>query len=182
MIRILLTLLLFFTLVYQVKAAPLPPGEDEPSDCCGGPLRGDAYCAANYPGTQCTPPGGTGWSCASVNPNYCKTPSAADPKFKLPSYDDLDAALGLFNFWRSSPSVIGEIISELLPYIYVVAGLLLFVYLIYGGFQLLTSFGSPKAILEAWLIVFRALVGFIMVFVSFWLIRLVEIIFNMEII
>ena len=82
-----------------------------------------------------------------------------------------------------SPRVegIGRIVSELLPYVYVVAGLLLFVYMIYGGFQLLTSFGSPKAILEAWLIVFRALVGFIMVFVSFWLIRLVEIMFGMEI-
>ncbi len=114
-------------------------------------------------------------------PRYCAAPSGSNPSFRIPNYREIGQSG--FRFFQGNPSTldVGKIVSELLPYVYVLAGLLLFGYLIYGGFHLVTSFGSPKAILEAWLIIFRALVGFVMVFVSFWLIQIVERIFGLDI-
>lgn len=103
-----------------------------------------------------------------------------NPDFRIPNYNEI----GLNNFKFTlgnlvSPRSLGDIVSQLLPYAYVIAGILLFAYLLYGGFHLVTSFGSPKAILEAWLIIFRAIVGFVLVFSSFWLVRAVEALFGL---
>ena len=152
---------------------------DADSTCTAyGPLLRCLGSIAGYTGRCDANPGAYG-----SGAGYCAEPppSPDTPRFYIPDYYAIVGNQFKFSS-LSGLSGIGAVVSALLPYVYVVAGLLLFVYLIYGGFHLLTSFGSPKAILEAWLIVFRALVGFIMIFMSFWLIRLVEIMFAMEII
>lgn len=70
-------------------------------------------------------------------------------------------------------SSIGAIISELLPYLFAGAGLLLLLYLLFGGFQLMTSGGDPKKMQEAKGKLTNALVGFIIVFVAYWLVQIV---------
>lgn len=100
----------------------------------------------------------------------------------IPNYFEVGALGWKFDVSNlAGPTSIGNVISKALPYVFVIAGLLLFAYLLYGGFQLVTSFGSPKGIYEAWLIIFRALVGFALVFASFWLIRLIEGMFGLRI-
>ena len=76
---------------------------------------------------------------------------------------------------------IGDVISALLPSVYILAGLLLFIYLIIGGFGLLTSGGDPKAVESAKGKITNAVVGFIIIFVSYWLVQILEIIFGIEI-
>jgi len=76
---------------------------------------------------------------------------------------------------------IGDILSALLPYIYVLAGLILFVYLIIGGFGLLTSAGDPKAVESAKGKITSAIIGFIIIFISYWLVQILEIVFGIEI-
>jgi hypothetical protein len=74
---------------------------------------------------------------------------------------------------------IGTIISALLPYLFVLAGLMLFVYLILGGFQLMTSGGDPKRAESAKGKITGAVIGFIIIFVSYWLVQILQVIFGL---
>ena len=69
---------------------------------------------------------------------------------------------------------IGEIISAILPYIFVIAGLILFFLLISSGFELLTSAGNPDTQKKSWAKLTNAFVGFIIIFLAYWLAQIVE--------
>lgn len=75
---------------------------------------------------------------------------------------------------------IGDIISLLIKYLFPIAGLLLLLYLLYGGYQFMLSRGDPKAIEQAKGIITTALIGFIIVFVSYWLVQLVAQILGLQ--
>jgi len=78
-------------------------------------------------------------------------------------------------------TTIGDIISDLLPYIFVLAGLGLFVYLIIGGFELLTSGGDPGKVKSAQGKITGAVIGFVIIFISYWLVRILEIVLGISI-
>jgi hypothetical protein len=77
-------------------------------------------------------------------------------------------------------SKIGDILSALLPYIFVIAGLTLFILLIIGGFGLLTSAGSPDKVKAAQGKITSAIVGFVIIFVAYWLMRILEIVLGLN--
>ena len=79
----------------------------------------------------------------------------------------------------SNPTI-GNIIKTIIPYIYTSAGILLLLYLIYGGFSYITSLGDPKGIQTAKGKITNALVGFLIVFFSYFIIQLIAEIFNIE--
>lgn len=85
------------------------------------------------------------------------------------------------NFKFGANSSIGDIISQLLPYIFVIAGLMLFIFLIIGGFGLLTSGGNPDKMKAAQGKITSAIIGFVIIFISYWLMRILEIIFGISI-
>ena len=95
----------------------------------------------------------------------------------LPNYDD--AGLKDFKFKDAS---LGDIVSALLPYILVIAGLILFGILIMGGFGLLTSGGDPEKVKKSQGQITSALVGFLIIFLSYWLMRILETVFNLNLI
>jgi prepilin signal peptidase PulO-like enzyme (type II secretory pathway) len=68
---------------------------------------------------------------------------------------------------------LGDIINALLPYLFTLAGLLLLLYLIYTGFGLMTSAGDPKKIQEAKSKLTNALLGFVIIFVAYWLVQII---------
>lgn len=68
---------------------------------------------------------------------------------------------------------IGDIVSALIPYIFATAGILLLLYLIYGGYQFMFSRGDPKAVQQAKGVMTTALIGFVIVFVAFWLVQII---------
>lgn len=70
-------------------------------------------------------------------------------------------------------STVGGVVSELIKYLFPLAGLLLLLYLLFGGFQLMTSGGDPKAIQAGKSKITNALIGFVIVFVSYWLVQIV---------
>lgn len=74
---------------------------------------------------------------------------------------------------------IADIISILLPYLFILAGLMLFIYLILGGFQLMTSSGDPKKTEAAKGKITSAVIGFIIIFISFWLVQILQTIFGL---
>jgi len=84
--------------------------------------------------------------------------------------------------FKFSDATIGDIISALIPYIFTIAGLVLFIMLIMGGFGLLTSGGNPDKVNAAKGKLTSALIGFVIIFVSYWLMKILEIVFGIEII
>jgi len=76
---------------------------------------------------------------------------------------------------------LGDIISVLIPYAYALAGIILFVLLILGGFSYLTSGGDPKKVEMAQGKITHALMGFLIIFLAYWLAQLLEIIFGIQI-
>lgn len=72
-------------------------------------------------------------------------------------------------------------ISELLPYLFTFAGLILFVMLIWGGFEMLSGASDPKAQDNGKQRIMNAVIGFILLFCSYWLAQIVQAIFGINI-
>jgi hypothetical protein len=75
---------------------------------------------------------------------------------------------------------IGEIIGDILPYIFGAAGIALLIYLITGGFQIMTSRGDPKAMQAAQSKITNAVIGFIIVFLAFIIVQLLGQVLGLE--
>jgi hypothetical protein len=76
---------------------------------------------------------------------------------------------------------INSIISTFLPYILSFAGIILLFMLISGGFTMLTAVGNPEAADKGKQQITAALLGFILLFVSYWIIQILEIILGINI-
>lgn len=83
-----------------------------------------------------------------------------------------------FNFKNAT---IGEIIGKLLPYIYVIAGLILLLLLVSGGIGLMTSAGNPDKSKAAFGKISSGLIGFLIIFVSYFAVKIVESILGVSI-
>jgi hypothetical protein len=77
-------------------------------------------------------------------------------------------------------ATIGELVGALLPYIFAGAGLLLLLFLVFGGLSLMLSRGDPKAVQSAKDKITGALIGFIIVFASYWIVQIVGRILGIE--
>ena len=77
-------------------------------------------------------------------------------------------------------TTIGDIVNVAVPFIFVFAGLLLLLYLIYGGYTLMTSGGDPKKTGAAREKITYALIGFILVFAAFWITQIMARILGLE--
>ncbi len=82
-----------------------------------------------------------------------------------------------FRFAGEKP---GKIITDLYPYLFVFAGLALLLYLIMGGFELMISSGEPKKVQNAQEKITNAIIGFIIIFIAFWLVQIIEVILGVK--
>lgn len=73
---------------------------------------------------------------------------------------------------------IGEIISNLLNNIYVLAGVILLVLLIVGGFMVMIAAGqeNPDQAKKGKQAITAALIGFLIIFCSYWIMKIIEIV------
>ena len=76
---------------------------------------------------------------------------------------------------------IAKIIDLILPYVFIIAGLLLLFYLIAGGFQMMTSPGEEKAVAAAKAKITSALIGFLLLFVSYWIVQAIQYILGFKV-
>jgi len=78
---------------------------------------------------------------------------------------------------------IGGLISVILPNVYIFAGLILLFFLIFGGVTVILGSGSnnPEQVSKGKKILTTTLIGFLVVFVSYWIIQILEIITNIPI-
>lgn len=76
----------------------------------------------------------------------------------------------------------GGIISRLLDFAFPLAGLILFVMLVWGGFEMVYGANNTSKAIEAGKNrITTALIGFILLFASYWIMQLVEVILGITI-
>jgi len=85
-----------------------------------------------------------------------------------------------------SAAKIGDIVGGkgyfpgLTTFLFFIAGMLLIVYLLYGGFLLMTSDGNPKSVESGKQVITNALSGFAIVFVSYWIVQFVGLFLGLD--
>lgn len=95
---------------------------------------------------------------------------------------DLQQATGLNNLFLPGPaSNVYSILSLILRYVYVIAGLILLFYLISGGFSMMTNPTDEKALTAAKAKLTNALFGFLLLFLSYWIVQIIEVILGISI-
>jgi TRAP-type C4-dicarboxylate transport system permease small subunit len=102
-------------------------------------------------------------------------PKALAQDWPLPRSVDVPELKG-FEF---ADATLGDIISALLPYLFVIAGLGIFGALIYSGFQLMISAGDPKRTEQAKGCLTSTVAGAVIIFVAYWLIRIIQHMFGL---
>ena len=78
---------------------------------------------------------------------------------------------GPFNLANKTPT---QIIEVVLPFVFVIAGLILFVMFIFGGFTIFVSAGNPEKMKQGQGMIVNALIGFLVIFAAYWIIQILE--------
>lgn len=71
-------------------------------------------------------------------------------------------------------SNLGELIGIIIWNIYIFSGFILFLYLIAGGFMLVTSAGNTEKAKNGSQAITNAIIGFVIIFTSFWIVQVIE--------
>lgn len=81
----------------------------------------------------------------------------------------------------NSPEYMGEggfttLLSSILPTVYIVASFLLFIYILVAGFLIISGGGDEKKTDTGKQALTNAIIGFAIIFTSYWLIQIIEVI------
>jgi len=97
----------------------------------------------------------------------------------IPTYEE--TGFKYRNSFFTVEYTLGNILSDLLTYVYIIAGLILLILLIFGGFSLMTSGGNPDKMKLGYGKIKTALIGFLIIFVSYMVVLLVQAILGIDI-
>lgn len=75
---------------------------------------------------------------------------------------------------------LASVVTNALQFIFPIAGILLLLYLVWGGFGYLTSIGDPKKAEAARGKITNAIIGFVIIFAAFWLVQILEYVFRLR--
>ena len=70
----------------------------------------------------------------------------------------------------------GDLVSVIVKNAFVLAGVISFILLIFGGFQVIVGAGDPKKLEKGRGAIIGAVIGLLLVFGSFWIIQIIEIV------
>lgn len=94
--------------------------------------------------------------------------------------DKVENTAGLSGANFGSSGTIADIVSGLMPYIFAGIGIVLLLFLISGGFTLMFSAGDPQKVQKGKTVLTNALIGFVIVFVAYWIVQIVGLVFGFE--
>jgi hypothetical protein len=83
-------------------------------------------------------------------------------------------------FSNSGGFTLADVVSRLMLFIFPIAGLILFLNIMWSGFSYLTSAGDPKKMEMAKGRLTTSLIGFIILFLAFWITQLVAFILGIK--
>lgn len=112
-----------------------------------------------------------------VSGNQCITNSNPNPV----GFGAASSTFALIDPLHNKFATPADIANSLLPYLFTIAGLVLFGMLIAGGFTMLTAATDPKKAEAGKTRITNAVVGFIIIFVAYWLTQILEIILGVKI-
>lgn len=93
-------------------------------------------------------------------------------------YTQLNNAIGL----NSGNDSLGQIISNLLPTLMTIAGLILFGMLVAGGFTMLAGAADKEAQEKGKKQITSAIIGFLIIFLAYWIAQILQVIFKIDIV
>ncbi|HEX8923721.1 MAG TPA: hypothetical protein VF828_03235 [Patescibacteria group bacterium] len=93
----------------------------------------------------------------------------------IPSYQTATGNSFAFN-------TVGDVVTKALLYAYTFAGVILLVLLIWGGITLMTAAGDPNKVKSGYGTVTAGLIGFGLIFISYIVLQVVQVILNAKII
>lgn len=70
---------------------------------------------------------------------------------------------------------LGSLISQWLPNVYVVAGLVLFFFILLGGIGFISAAGNQEEIQKSQKVLTSAILGFAILFGSYWIIQIIQV-------
>jgi hypothetical protein len=75
-------------------------------------------------------------------------------------------------------TTLGDFISATLPNVYIIAGLILFFFLLFGGFMFMlkSSEENPEGMLAGKKAITAAVAGFTLIFLSYWIMQIIQVI------
>lgn len=77
-------------------------------------------------------------------------------------------------------ATVGGVIQTAIPFVFAFSGIALLLMLIAAGFDFVTSAGDPKKLEMGKQRLTYAIVGFLVIFVSYWMVQLAGIIFGIQ--
>lgn len=95
-------------------------------------------------------------------------------------FSKLEQAVGLKVGSKTTGITLGDIVTSTVPFLFIIAGLILLLYLIWGGFSLMLSRGDPKAVEAAKGRITNAIIGFVIIFIAYWLVQLLGQVFGIR--
>lgn len=101
--------------------------------------------------------------------------------FALPLPGGITLDNPLFTLGGKAISRPGHAISEVLPYLFLFGGIILFAMLLMGGFEIMTSMGNEEKLQAGKGRITNALLGFMLLFGVYWLAQIAQIIFKIQI-
>lgn len=73
------------------------------------------------------------------------------------------------------------LISDILPNIFVLAGLVLLIYALFGGYLMITSGSDSHSFEQGQGVITNAIIGFVIIFASYWIIQIIQILTGVKI-
>lgn len=74
---------------------------------------------------------------------------------------------------------LASVVNMALPLVFSIAGIMLLAFLIWGGFDYLTSMGDAKKAEAAKGKITSALIGFALIFLAYWLVQIINYVFKL---
>src|SRR5512134_518732 len=75
---------------------------------------------------------------------------------------------------------ISSLVNNAMPILFPIAGILVLIYLIWGGFEYMTAMGDPKKAQSGRTRITQAVIGFFIIFTAYWIVQLVAFLFGLK--
>lgn len=117
---------------------------------------------------------------AACDPSSCSSISCPC-QCNLSSFSKIKEKVFPAGSFLAGDLTVADIINKLFPYIFGFAGIALFIFLIVGGFQIMTASDSPDKMEAGQKKIAAAIIGFLIIFAAYWIIQLAEKLLGIEI-
>lgn len=97
------------------------------------------------------------------------------------SASELLASINPADKFTNPDNLIGDVLSNLLPISITFAGMILVIFIVLGGYQMLTNPTNPQAQEAGKTKITWAIIGFLVVFSAYWIMQIIQVMFGFDV-